>query len=289
MGSSVRRRSRVTLARAVRAHVVRKRLDPEAHRGIELDRLAVDRRPQPRLRRADFELGARALIPGDPAEAVRDVEVELALVEALALPEREQVECVVVVRDQHEPRSDVIPVDREALAATSVLHGQRQCTKPSERIAAAAVVLAPVHEAGVDPERDVVQEEPVACARDVDPPFDPVVESCERGDRVVPVEPEVAGEMVPRPERDADERHVLLDRDRCDGGERAVAAGHSEHVGTRVPRQLRQVVPVLERAHVDATAARRLAELLGGRRVRAGVWVDDQDLSHRVGSCRPER
>ena len=69
--------------------------------------------------------------------------------------------------------------------------------------------------------------------------------------------------MIPRPERDADEGHVLLDRDLGDGGERPVAAGHPEHVRAGVPRELVQIVPVLEEAHVDAAALRRVAELLG--------------------------
>ncbi len=126
-------------------------------------------------------------------------------------------------------------------------------------------MLAPVHEPRVDPERDVVEEEAVVCAPDVDAPLDAVVERSEGGDRVVAVEPEVAREVIPRPERDADERDVLLDRDLGDGGERPVAAGHPEHVGAGGSRELGQVVPVLEEAHLDAAALRRVAELLGGR------------------------
>ena len=107
------------------------------------------------------------------------------------------------------------------------------------------MVLAPVHEPRVQAERDVVQEEALADASDVDAPLDAVVERGERAERIVAVEAEVAGEVVPRPERDADERHVLLDRDLCDGSERAVAARHPEHVCVGLPRQLRQVVPFL--------------------------------------------
>ena len=127
------------------------------------------------------------------------------------------------------------------------------------------MVLAPVHEAGVDPERDVVEEEAVAGARHVDPPLDAVAEGGQGPDRVVAVEPEVTREVVPRPEGDADEWHVLLDRDRGDSGERTVAAGHAEHVGSGAPRELLQIVAVLEEAHLDAAGGRRVAELGGGR------------------------
>ena len=151
------------------------------------------------------------------------------------------------------------------------------------------MVLAPVDESGVDPERGVVEKEPVARPRHVDAPLDPVVERGQRRDRVVAVESEIAREVVSRPEGDADERHVLLDRDLRDGGERAVAAGHSEHVGTRVTRELREIVAVLEEPDLDTARAGSIAKLVRGRRVRAGTWVDDQVLAHRVGSSRPER
>ncbi len=158
-----------------------------------------------------------------------------------------------------------LAVDREPLPAPPVLQRQRQCPQARQGVPAPAVVLAPVHEPRVDPERDVVEEEAVAGARHVDAPLDAVVECGQGADRVVAVEPEVAREVVPRPERDADERHVLLDRDLGDGGERAVAAGHAEHVGSGAPRELLQVVAVLEEAHLDAAALRRVAELGGGR------------------------
>ena len=103
--------------------------------------------------------------------------------------------------------------------------GLRQRTRAGERLAAPAVMLAPVDEPGVDAERDVVEEEPVAGLPDVDPPLDrAVVEGCERAERIVAVETDISREMVPRAERDADERSVRLERDRGDGCERAVAA-----------------------------------------------------------------
>jgi hypothetical protein len=86
------------------------------------------------------------------------------------------------------------------------------------------VPLAAVHESGVDAERDVVQEHAAVDAPDVDALLG-AVERSQRIERIVGVEPDVAGEVVPRPERHADEGQVALDRDRCDRCERPVSAG----------------------------------------------------------------
>ena len=55
--------------------------------------------------------------------------------------------------------------------AARSLHGQRERAQAGERLAPAAVVLAPVHEPRVEAERDVVQEEAVVRPADVDPPL----------------------------------------------------------------------------------------------------------------------
>ena len=229
-------------------------------------------------RRADLELGAAPLLPGDPAEAVRDVEVQLALVEALALAEREQVEAVVVVGDEHEPRAYRLAVDREPLPAAAVLQGQRDRAQPRERVAAAAMVLAPVHEPRVEAERDVVQEEPVADAPDVDAPLDAVVEGGER--------------------RRADRRGRGRGRARSGSASRTGCRRTARPARSRprrpppsepsppaipstsasgLPRHLGEVVSLLEDVDGDAPLARGVAELLGARRVRAGAWVDDEE------------
>ena len=93
------------------------------------------------------------------------------------------------------------------------------------------MMLAPVHEPCVDAQRDVVQEQAVVRASDVDADLSPVDECVERPDRVVPVEPDVTREVVARPERDAGEREITLERRLRDDGERPVAAGHRERVG----------------------------------------------------------
>ena len=72
--------------------------------------------------------------------------------------------------------------------------------RPRERFAAATVVLPPVDERCVDPERDVVQETPLARPADVDAAL-LALEAGERGERIVPVEPEIACEVVAGAER----------------------------------------------------------------------------------------
>jgi hypothetical protein len=78
------------------------------------------------------------------------------------------------------------------------------------------VPLAPVDELGVDAERDVVQEDPVSDAADVDAPLPPG-EGIQRADRIVPVEAEVPREVVARSEGDGDERELALEGDVGDG------------------------------------------------------------------------
>ena len=122
----------------------------------------------------------------------------------------------------------------------------------------------------VQAERDVVQEQLVAGTGDVDAPL-LAAEALECGERVVPVEPEVAGEVVARAERDADERDVLLERDLGDRRERAVAAGHPEHVGAGGPRHLLESSP--SRGHArrcPARPPRRTAPRRSERPCRSG-------------------
>ena len=195
---------------------------------------------------------------------MRDVEVEHPLIDSLALAERQQVQVVVVVRDEDEPGTHGLAVDREPLPAAPVLHGQRERAEPGEGFAPPAAVLAPVDEPRVEAQRDVVQKEPVSDAAHVDPSLFPV-EGRERADRVAAVEAEVPREVVAGPERDADKRNVLLDRHLGNRRERAVPARHPQHVSVCAPCHLRQVVPLREEMHVDASLARGVPEL-----VRAG-------------------
>ncbi len=82
-----------------------------------------------------------------------------------------------------------------------ILGRRRRLSQSARRPASACRrrrwVLAPVDERRVEPERDVVQEAPLARPADVDAPF-LALEAGERGEWVVAIEPEVAGEVVAR-------------------------------------------------------------------------------------------
>src|SRR5205085_9188236 len=141
----------------------------------------------------------------------RRVQVEEPLVEAFSLAEREEVEPVVVPRDEEDPRPDRTPVD-ERLHGTVAEESELERAQRRARLAAAAVPLAPVDEPRVHAERDVVQERAPVHAADVHAPL-AAAERVECRERVVASEAEVAGEVVARTERDAYEREVPLERD----------------------------------------------------------------------------
>src|SRR4026208_2227010 len=73
-----------------------------------------------------------------------------------------------------------------------------------------------VDEARVDAERNVVNEPAVVCAADVHAAF-LAREGGQGGEGIVGIEPEIAREVIPRPERDAHEGPVVLDGDARDG------------------------------------------------------------------------
>jgi hypothetical protein len=83
--------------------------------------------------------------------------------------------------------------------------------------------------------------------------------------RIVAVEPEVAGEVVAGAERDADEGQVALDADRRHRRERAVPAGHADRVAVGGARDRVEVVALGEHVHVDALLPRRSRELVRPR------------------------
>ena len=212
-------------------------------------------------------------------EAARRVEVEPSVVEPLALADREQVERVGVVRDEDDARLDRLSVDRDA--DTVAMRDERaERPQPGKRVAPPAVVLATVDELRVDAERDVVQEEAVVRAADVDPELVAVDERVEGRDRIVAVEPEVACEMVARPERDTGERHAALERRLGDHGERPVPAGHRQRLARRRACELGEVVTVAEDVRPDPALVRFLEQLL--RAAVAGAGVDDQECIHRA-------
>jgi hypothetical protein len=127
-----------------------------------------------------------------------------------------------------------------------------------------------VDHACVEPERGVVEEETAADRADVDAPFE-TLEGGERADRIVPVETDVACEVVPRTERDRHERKVARDRSVRDRRERPVPARDAERrrasVGGR-GGELGGVLPRTKLARLDPEPARG-----GGQLDCAGLGV----------------
>ncbi len=70
-----------------------------------------------------------------------------ALVEPLPLAEREELERVVVVRDERDLGVDRLSVDREAERLAGIAAVEQQRPQPREGVAPAAVALAAVDEA----------------------------------------------------------------------------------------------------------------------------------------------
>jgi hypothetical protein len=122
--------------------------------------------------------------------------------------------------------------------------------------------FASVHEAGVDPERDVVQEETRVRTADIDAPFGPT-ERPQRAARVVSVDPEVAGEVVARSEWDADEGQVSFKRDGGDRCQRSITARHPERVRIGRAREPGSVLAVAEDVRLDPERLRLLRQILG--------------------------
>ncbi len=128
------------------------------------------------------------------------------LVEPLSLANRQQLELVVVVRDQCDAGLDRLAVDRQA-EGLAVRDRQEEGAQPRKGVPPTPVMFSPVDECRVVTEADVVEEEVARDPAHVDAPFPPA-ERVERRDRVVAVEPEVAREVVARPERHADDREA---------------------------------------------------------------------------------
>ena len=103
---------------------------------------------------------------------------------------------------------------------------------PPPRRELGVAILVRLHDARIDAERGVVDEDALVERREVDAPLDPVGERIERADDVVPVEAEVEGEVVARAGGDADVGNVMPHGDRGDQRLRAVTPRHPDDVGT---------------------------------------------------------
>jgi hypothetical protein len=250
------------------------RLDREADRRVQLGRLPVEGRTEPR-RALDRELGARAVFPGAGAPAVCDVQMQQTLVEPLALTDVEQVQLVGVVRHEDDGGGDDAPVDQDPLPPSPLACEQQERPEAGQRLLSAPVLLAPVHELGVEAERDVVQEHVPVHAAGVDPALDPE-ERLERGERIVAIEPEIAREVVARPVGDADERKVALERDLGDGRQRAVATGDAEALRIGCARELRCVLALGKEMRLDAARACAVAKRIRTRVRFARARIDEE-------------
>ena len=105
-------------------------------------------------------------------------------------------------------------------------------------------------------------------------------EGVERADDIVAVDPEVEGEVVAGPGRDAGVGQAQLGGDHRDDGLRAVAAGHRQGVGSigdRAAHELLEVGAELQFDRLDATRARLVGqvELLGLPPARLRVVEED--------------
>lgn len=199
--------------------------------------------------------------------------MKTAFVEPLALADREELEVVVVVGDDRELRVDCLPVHGQT-DAVPVTGEEEQRAELGESVSSAPVTLATVNERGVEAERDVVEEEPVADAPHVDRPLGSA-ESVKRAERIVAVEAEVARKVVARPKGDADERQAPFDRHLGHCGQRPVAAGDTERVGVRLPRELGRIVFGSEDPRVDPAVSRLVQQLLRARASSARARVNE--------------
>ena len=132
-----------------------------------------------------------------------------------------------------------------------------------------------MHESCVEPERDVVQEEPAVRTPDVDAAFGSA-EGIERRQRVITFHPEVACEVVARSERDADKCGVTLDRHLRHRCERTVPARDPEYLCRGVPGDLGGVVAGPQQVRLDAEALRLRRQLPGVGPAAAGVRIHDE-------------
>lgn len=157
---------------------------------------------------------------------------------------------------------------------------ERERPTEGQCVAAAAMVLPSVHEAGVDAERDVVEEQALPGSADVDPALNPV-ERGQRCERIVTVEADVAREVVSGAEGDADERKLPRERDVGDRCQRPVAARDPDRAGRSLRRECRRVVAGLQDA-CGHTAPAGLREQVADfdAVTDARVRVDEQEARH---------
>src|SRR5438093_6559795 len=187
-----------------------------------------------------------------------------SLVEALADAERQRFEAVGVVADDDDPCADLRAVDLEPCPPLPGRDPEKRAKPPR------ALLL--VDERRVGTERDVVQERAAVDATDVDAPLDPR-EGAQGPDRVAPVEPRIAREVVVGAERDADEGKVSLDRDGCHSRERTVPSGDAQSLRLCSVRQFRRVLARPDDVCANAQPLSLRAQLVYVRLCATGTRV----------------
>jgi hypothetical protein len=111
----------------------------------------------------------------------------------------------------------------------------------------AALVVAvgrALHDGRIGPEGGVVDERAAGDEAQVDPELDPVGERLQAPGRVLPVQPEVEGEVVAGAGRDDQQRDVVLGGDPGHQRLGPISAGHPQQVGPVGHRRAGQLVHV---------------------------------------------
>ena len=149
-----------------------------------------------------------------------------------------------------------------------------------ERAHLGVAILRAADSFAVDAQRDVVEEHPVVHFADVDQPLDPVGERLEGTGRVVAVDSEVEGEVVPGPGRHADKRKPAGGSHGRHLGQRAVAARHPQRTraaGRSSTGQGGQALARIQDDHLDAELACPLGDPRTRRSAAARPGVHEQD------------
>ena len=184
---------------------------------------------------------------------------------------------------------DAVVVDEaqsgQRRARTAHLRGRLE-----QRADLCVAIGRPLHGCPVDPERDVVEEQATVHVADIDRAFERIGERVERADEIVRRDAEIAGEVVARTGRDADERQSVGHRGRRHDRQRSVSARHPERVavvGHRSRNERREVVAGSQEHRLDATFTRRLVEARVAGLAAAGQRIDEEHRPLRDFSAQP--
>jgi len=151
-----------------------------------------------------------------------------------------------------------------------------ESAQPCQRLATAPARLTSADERGVGPDRDVVQEQPLARPADIDPQF-LAAEGLERRKRIVAVETDIAREVVTRPEGNADEGQLALECNLRNRRQRPVAAGNPDRGGVRFASNRHDVVLPTQHVRVDPSGARCCSELVGAWTASPRARIDQEE------------